>query len=433
MPELSNLTWLAFLGTFAACWRQVAGFANRLRSFFVINAHIRGEDTTKAIQMYCNKHFKRSPFGDRYYQSMSLYVRPLSRVQEVAWERPPKQASIYFAGCVPLLIGGISEPNSIEPFDGRLSITVIRGTIDIEDLIIKALAEWNKGKGGQSSGNRYHVRRVQGRRRDAGYMNDHSPSGAISNRVPEPSSIEGERYIGWSKDDIGQPVSKAPMESLSLPEDVQDSVGEFKRWKESESWFKSRKVPWRRGWLLHGPPGTGKTSLVRALAQMEDMPIWSFDLASLSNEEMVEKWRDMQENVPCVALFEDIDAVFDKRTNVHDTKGGGLTFDCFLNCLSGIESADGVFVIVTTNHIEKIDPALGISENGVSTRPGRLDRVILMPPLDDACRARIAHRILVDCPELIPDLVEESKGYTGAQATELFVKHAQQHFWSQPT
>jgi len=199
------------------------------------------------------------------------------------------------------------------------------------------------------------------------------------------------------------------------------AVEEFKRWKDSEQWFRARQVPWRRGWLLHGRPGTGKTSIVRALAQQADMPVFIFDLSSVTNEEMNRHWREAQEYAPCIALFEDVDAVFDGRENVCGENGGGLTFDCLLNCLSGVEAADGVFVIVTTNNIEKLDDAL--------KRPGRLDRIIEMPLLPAICLLQIAQRILGEWPEEIEAVMADADNLTGAQITERCVSRALERYW----
>ena len=91
--------------------------------------------------------------------------------------------------------------------------------------------------------------------------------------------------------------------------------------------------------------------------------------------------------------YQDIDAIFNGRVNRLRDGEGGLTFDCFLNCLSGVKEANGVLVIITTNHPEVLDHALGKpdEERGkMSTRPGRIDYTLELGPLDEACRQRIA-------------------------------------------
>jgi hypothetical protein len=434
MTDWTNFAGFTGLAVVAACWRQVLAFIQRIRSFFIVKATIRG-DAARAVTAYCFTHFKRSPFGDRWFQSSTAHVRPLNRMQEVCCEKPPQQPLIFFNGWKPMMLGGVSHQNSPYTEEGMACITVIRGLMDMDTLMIEALREHNEMQAKSKNGyRRYRVRRVQGygaRSKRGEYSN--APQ-AISAESPGGHHSEirpTDRILGWNPDDIGPPVADSPLASLALPPALDGAVEEFRRWKQSEKWFRERLVPWRRGWLLFGKPGTGKTSFVRALAQLEDLPVWSYDLASLSNEEMVSNWREMQESAPCIALFEDIDAVFDGRSNVHGEQGGGLTFDCFLNCLGGIETADGVFVMVTTNHPEKLDPALGIPGNGVSSRPGRLDRAIELPSLAREQREQIAKRICGDWPETIPALLDKSDGYTGAQFTEICVSEAQARYWGE--
>ncbi len=109
----------------------------------------------------------------------------------------------------------------------------------------------------------------------------------------------------------------------------------------------------------------------RAIAEDLDLPVFVFDLASMYNNELQEAWSTMLSEVPCMALIEDIDAVFDGRRNASSGNDKqALTFDCLLNCLDGIQRADGLLVVISTNRIDKIDPALGIpDEHTGSSRP----------------------------------------------------------------
>ncbi len=75
--------------------------------------------------------------------------------------------------------------------------------------------------------------------------------------------------------------------------------------------------------------------------------------------------------VPCVAMFEDIDAVFHGRRNVAVASGPSLTFDCLLNCLDGVQRANGLLTFMTTNHLELVDPAIG-QPGEIGSRPDGL-------------------------------------------------------------
>jgi chaperone BCS1 len=140
---------------------------------------------------------------------------------------------------------------------------------------------------------------------------------------------------------------------------------------------------------LHGPPGTGKTSLCFALAGLLHLRIY---VASLNSKTMTEDGlASLFRNLPsrCIVLLEDIDAagLTMKRQDViepivnsseeqQEASGKpagasstestqGISFSGFLNIIDGVASSEGRVLVMTTNHIEKLDPAL--------LRPGRVD------------------------------------------------------------
>ena len=140
----------------------------------------------------------------------------------------------------------------------------------------------------------------------------------------------------------------------------------------------------------------------------------------------------MLSQVPCMAVIEDIDAVFHGRTNVVGKEQQNLTFDCLLNCLDGIQKCDGLFVAITTNQLDKIDPALGCPDRGISSRPGRIDRTLHLGPLGFDERVKIASRILFDRVDLQIRAVEEGDGDTVAQFQERCSRYALSSFWTRP-
>jgi SpoVK/Ycf46/Vps4 family AAA+-type ATPase len=239
------------------------------------------------------------------------------------------------------------------------------------------------------------------------------------------------RYLKWSLEDIGEFVPNSDntdvFQQMYLSDEAKSAVEEIKRWYSSREWYRERNISWRRGWLLYGEPGTGKTMLAKSVAQHLKIPIYVFDIASLSNQEMYEYWKELQENTPCVALIEDIDAVFHGRKNL--IKDSELTFDCLLNCIGGVESSNGVITIITTNHIDKVDPAIGVEGEGEPSRPGRIDRVVFLGKTDRVGRIAIASHILKGYDSLIERIVDEYPDVTGAQFENICVKLALQEFW----
>jgi SpoVK/Ycf46/Vps4 family AAA+-type ATPase len=233
------------------------------------------------------------------------------------------------------------------------------------------------------------------------------------------------------ENDIGYPDENKPFESLFYNEAVGSVVNEVQTWLKNESWFRRKSIPWKRGYLLHGTPGTGKTAFVRALAQELDMPIISFDLSTMMNDDLAVAWRDCDLHKPCIALFEDIDSTFDGRENVSSCGDDGLSFGYFLNTLDGVSKSDGVIIIITTNDIEKVDPALGsIETETMTSRPCRIDRIIKFDVLTKDAREKMAERILGEFDKKVwKDIFKGSEKDTGSQFQERCCRRALQLFW----
>lgn len=134
-------------------------------------------------------------------------------------------------------------------------------------------------------------------------------------------------------------------------------------------------IPYRRGYLLHGPPGSGKSSFIQALAGHIEYNICVLNLAERGLTD--DKLNHLLANAPerSIILLEDIDSAFAGR----EASGEGgprvmVTFSGLLNALDGVASAANQrIVFMTTNHLDRLDPAL--------IRPGRVD---LKMVIDDA-------------------------------------------------
>lgn len=164
-----------------------------------------------------------------------------------------------------------------------------------------------------------------------------------------------------------------PFASLYYSDEDMQVFQRAKNWIESSDWYSRKNIRWQLGMLFHGVGGTGKTEMAIATAKSIGIPIYMFYLSTLTDAEFQEEWNDME--TPCIALFEDIDNVFNKRAPVNPTIK--LTFDSLLNAISGVNARDGVMLIVTTNRIDYVDEALGrpVDNTGLSSRPGRIDVV----------------------------------------------------------
>lgn len=434
LPDASTLGTLgvgAVIAAIVAGWQQVKGFLQGLAGVLVMTSSFRYYGS-EAAQAYCVKKLSPTPSSFRLYDGLIRFVRPQDKHGVVFWEIMGSSGRLFWKGLVPVWVSvgnKVGEANST-------TFRYIRGTINHDSLAVEIADCLNVKVDGEGA-NRFRVVRLAGKSSKRQFdMPNSSGENNQTTSSPTPKTMsyeESGRLVGWSKDDIGEQGAQTnPLERLALTEEVEEAVGEIQRWADSKQWYAERQIPWRRGVLLHGPPGTGKSSLVKALAQKMDVPIYLLDISTMDNEEFHDSYQNALRNTPAVVLIEDIDAVFDGRENIAAEKGKGLTFDCLLNTISGVEATDGVLLVVTTNHIDKVDDALGVPQAGsTSTRPGRIDRAVEMSTLDSVGRRKLARRILSGCDESwVERLVEQGNNDTGAQFEDRCATAALNIFWS---
>jgi hypothetical protein len=425
----------------ASAWGKIRMLLMRAWSLIFVTAVVNGS-VTRAIKAHCWANFRRSPFGSKRFLGDRMWVRPNRRQQQVVYEALGNDPIMFWKGWRPFLMGasstGDSSPNNVN--DGAATITFIRGTFDLDAFLLEAVDRYNDTFGARTSDEKSHRRFFIRRFVGAGGRMKGGDNGGVGGGVaPSPADLStsldtGEyRILRWNRDQLGPEINEKAkaLDALSLPDEVLEAIEEAKHWLVAEKWYTDRQIPWTLGWNIYGPPGTGKSSLIRATGEDLDLPIFIFDLASMSNKEFQNYWNEMKNNAPCIAAFEDVDGVFKGRKNVTGDMGGGLTFDCYINALSGIEGANGILKIQTTNHIEELDEALGVprKDGKGSTRPGRSDRVIELKDLDDNGRRKIATRILSCCMEYVDQVIAEGQNESGVQFTDRCKVLALQEYW----
>lgn len=422
--------WELFAGALAlaaAFWQQAQRFIAWTRSWVVTTR--RTDWTTGSLLLaYMEATMRTRAPRDAGYGSEHVYVRPLERVYRVMYQNLKTARQTFWRNRRPIWYGPMASDNnkSGPERDMNFQFSFLRGTYDWEKLLVEAAA-WEDatkhGLGRQVA--RFRVFHHYGSLGAVGEMIMRSEGKASRNETGAPPSVDGAlspssglRLLEWSFEDVqGAPVI-ATIDNLSLRSELTALVEKLKFWHESQAWYQQHGIPWRRGCLLYGLPGTGKTSFARATAELLDVPVHVFDLAGMSNQDLKRAWREMLATAPCIALLEDLDAVFHGRTNVTPVGAMGvpLTFDCLLNCIDGIERVDGMLLMVTTNNLDKLDPAL-------VDRPGRIDDVVEFKPLDYEGRVKLATRIL-DSVELAVQLAQQGAEDSAAKFQERCFREA---------
>ncbi len=448
----------AIFGVIASCWDKIKTFLWRVVNLFVQQVEIPSEAAHEAVVAYLVARYARSRWYDRMYGATYEHQRD-GRYGLIPYEIFGNRTVLFWNGPFPFVFSNAREnkargkhPNQGESNDGDVSkvystITFVRATLNVEDILRRACDKRNKlawavASAEEEAKNRFCIHFIP-ERGGEGTNQGYGSNGLAWYQQPS------FRLLSHTPEQLGKgPLHRGTaLETLIFPRRVKDLIKEIELWRSNRQWYLDKGIPWKRGWLLYGPPGTGKTALARAFAEDLNLPIYVFNLAEVSNHDLVKAWSEMQVNVPCLALIEDIDNVFHGRENVAH-KGGmmglmlarrkrddddnnqrrdpftPLTFDTLLNCLDGVERSDGIFTIITTNDIAKVDPALGqprkLPDGAVefiSTRPGRIDKAVELTYMEAADKKVMAKRILGDYPEEVRKMQEFIDRFPDLQET----------------
>ena len=188
------------------------------------------------------------------------------------------------------------------------------------------------------------------------------------------ASTQGKMLVftsrGTSWERFGEPRRPRPLDSVILDSGLAERLAsDLRQFLDSAGWYHERGIPYRRGYLLHGPPGSGKSSFIQALAAHLDYGIAMLNLSERGLTD--DRLTHLLSIVPArtVVLLEDADAAFGRRGRLpaddDGYRGAHVTFSGLLNALDGVASADERVLFLTTNHADRLDDAL--------VRPGRVD------------------------------------------------------------
>ncbi|EME44520.1 hypothetical protein DOTSEDRAFT_72104 [Dothistroma septosporum NZE10] len=168
----------------------------------------------------------------------------------------------------------------------------------------------------------------------------------------------------WMKDPkLWQAVQNSYWDDVILDPAMKDTlINDVENFFDSRAVYEEYSVPWKRGIILHGEPGCGKTISIKALMNslqkrnVASMYVKSFEAQDGQQYSIRQIFKQARIMAPCMLIFEDLDSlVVDKFRSY------------FLNEVDGLENNDGILMIGSTNHLERLDP-------GIAKRPSRFDR-----------------------------------------------------------
>ena len=230
-----------------------------------------------------------------------------------------------------------------------------------------------------------------------------------------------------------RPLSRSASEELTVGNVTLDDVGDMAEAKqaltEAVLWplqhpdtFARLGVDPPRGVLLYGPPGCGKTFVVRALASTGQLSVHA-----VKGSELMDKWvgasekavrelfRRARDSAPSLVFLDEVDALAPRRGQSFDSGVTDRVVAALLTELDGIDPLRDVVVLGATNRPDLIDPAL--------LRPGRLERLVFIEPPDAAARGEILRTAGKSIPLSddvdLDEVAAELDGYSAADCVAL--------------
>jgi len=435
LKGIHPLLYASVVGVAIAFWGKIKSALYKLDNLFFDSVTFAGHEASfleDFISFIYDRHsLKKSILSDLVLETNHLYYSPNKKNAQILMVKNTtggERSSVYFWKKI--------IPIFITQSGGKDSSPVC---FTVKSLKFTPLLNWIKEYQEfvlSKESNHFYIREISGSRGSFKYKNGEHPT-----KDSEPTLKSKEVYYVNKK--TGEIVWNAmpycvDKKLLIMPNDttkksyyvckeLNDFMEDFKFFINSKQWYEDRGLNYKRGYLLYGEPGTGKTFFVRLLAEEFNLPIYKFDLVTMNNSDFKKRWREISSGMGLkIILIEDFSSIFHRRDNITNTEGDvGVSFDCFLNVVDGVDKESGVILIISTNHIDLLDEALyNPGEGDIPSRPGRIDMAVKFNHLDEDGKRFMANRILNGYEESIEKLITSSVKCTPAQFEEMCKKEA---------
>ncbi|MAD57193.1 MAG: hypothetical protein CMK44_01290 [Porticoccus sp.] len=234
--------------------------------------------------------------------------------------------------------------------------------------------------------------------------------------------------IYYYKKDYWALLSKSPKRPLStvyLKENMLDGiVDKTKKFfsDETRNVYLSFGIPYKSVQLIHGPPGTGKTSLIKSIASHLDCDLYILPISKdMLDTNLVDAFSYISDNEDKerIIVIEDIDTLFDGERKEGDDHNG-ITLQAFLNCLDGFTCVEGTMLFLTANKPEVLDFAM--------IRSCRIDNKIELDYADKYQTEKMFNNFLHDQKDKFKEFYKEisHKKFTTAMLQE-FLFYNREH------